>query len=302
MGSTLKGKSALSAKRETAKPIFRGAPGGKAKKTNRKRGEPSSGIFPICMPWLARITGVVLLAFFLVFVHDLLTQTRFLEIRNIETHGLEGLEREEILLQAAIPERSTLYGINLNHVRTRLEAHPFIREAKISRNLPGGLNIRIVEEKPFAILRPNNDHEDAFLANAGGRVFKLVESKPEMYGDYVVIEGLPLVEEKENQFWFEQAKAFIELWNREMPPPADGKDSFVLRVDPDLGIFVNKTEIARQISFGLSDYGKKIALLKDLIAFQQLQNNTEIIDRIDLVESNRIVLVPAPSEEKPPVT
>ncbi|MDL2285962.1 FtsQ-type POTRA domain-containing protein [Desulfococcaceae bacterium OttesenSCG-928-F15] len=251
------------------------------------------------MPWFVRLSGVVLLAFFFIFVHDALTQTRFLEIREIETLGLERLEREEVILHAGIPEKATLYGINLDHVRIRLEAHPFIREAKISRNLPAGLTIRIEEKKPFAILKPELIQEKVFLADVEGRVFKELEDNAEACGEYVIIRGLPMIGEEENRFWFGQAKELIGLWDGEMSPLLGKEHSFSLRVDPDLGIFVNETEIARQISFGRSDYGKKLEQLKDLMAFQSLQKNTEIIDRIDLIGNNRIVLVPVQSESPP---
>lgn len=288
-------------KRDYAKPFPQRGTKGK-KKANRKKGENSPGSFGSLMafvPWLARLSGVALLAFFCVFVHDGLTQTRFFKIKKVVTEGLENLERQEILLHAAIPERASLYGINLYHVRARLEAHPFVRKAKISRNLPAGLTIQVEEEKPFAILQPDFSNETIFLANAEGQVFKELENRPEAYGEYVVIHGLPLEGERENLFWFNKAKELLSLWNAEMEAPAGENPPISLRVDPDLGLYVERTEIARQIFFGRSDYSKKIAMLKELIAFQQLQNNTETNDRVDILGNNRIVLVPVQSESPP---
>ena len=73
----------------------------------------------------------------------------YFELRELEVEGTQLLSPASVLEYAGIPERINIFEINDEVVVERLEAQPWISKARLSRELPGRLVIRIHERKPL---------------------------------------------------------------------------------------------------------------------------------------------------------
>lgn len=105
--------------------------------------------------------------------------------RNIKVTGAKYLQAAEILDYAAVDPTIGLFNLDLKAIAARVKNHPLIEDAIVSRRLPAGLEIRVVEKRPIAIL--NDGNLQAIDENAEC----LPEFRQEMLFDFPVITQVP---------------------------------------------------------------------------------------------------------------
>ncbi|MEW6543513.1 MAG: FtsQ-type POTRA domain-containing protein [Nitrospirota bacterium] len=77
----------------------------------------------------------------------------WLEIREVTVTGIRQVTRAEVLERLALAPGETQWSVRPQVLATRLEVHPWIKRAVVSRSLPHGLDVAIVERQPAAVLR-----------------------------------------------------------------------------------------------------------------------------------------------------
>lgn len=100
------------------------------------------------------------------------TQADYFRTEAIEVLGNQRLSTGTVLAQAGIRRGENLLGLNLRMVRQRLMDHPWIATARVTREIPDTLVIRVDEHEPLARI----DLGRHFLVNRSGRIFKEVEA------------------------------------------------------------------------------------------------------------------------------
>lgn len=104
------------------------------------------------------------------------THSDYFRAETIQVIGNQRLAGDEILAQAGLKQGDNLLAINLRVVRERLLAHPWISSARVSRDIPESITIKVQEHAPLAVL----DLGRKFLLNDQGRIFKeLGKNDPE---------------------------------------------------------------------------------------------------------------------------
>ena len=104
----------------------------------------------------------------LILAHDWLTQTALLPIAAVQVEGAARLTEAAVLQRAGITPDDNILAVNLGAARRRLLAHPWIADAKVIREIPGRIRIRIREHTCRAIL--NLDRQ--LLISTAGEIFK----------------------------------------------------------------------------------------------------------------------------------
>lgn len=89
-------------------------------------------------------------------------------IRTISIEGAVRATEAEIRSLAGIAEGENLFRADLGGARERLLRHPWIRDVSIARDFPQGIEIRVVERRPLALV----DLEHLYLLDEEGEVFK----------------------------------------------------------------------------------------------------------------------------------
>lgn len=193
--------------------------------------------------------------------------------------------------------------INLELARKRLLAHPWIREADISRELPAKIVISIKEQVALAAV----DFGERFLMNEQGNVFKKqVTSDQTMIPDHLpVISGLELSEldlqTSPRSLCYQAVMEILQLGHKE---PGILSNRFIdhIHVDKDIGPSLNIKETndvypIRTIKLGFNNYSEKYDRLKDLISYlktidQKKNEQLTKLDSVDLNHIHRIVVKP----------
>lgn len=97
------------------------------------------------------LVGVIIVAM-LALSGALLVMTPLFPVKELAVEGVSSLTEEEVVQMAAVPEGSTLLRVNTAEIEDRLEGSPFVKTAKVSRELPGTLKVEITEDEIAAIV------------------------------------------------------------------------------------------------------------------------------------------------------
>ncbi|MCS6897401.1 MAG: FtsQ-type POTRA domain-containing protein [Nitrospira sp.] len=92
---------------------------------------------------------------------------RLLEIKEVTVDGLRRIDRGEIIDLVNLAPRTPLHHVSTEDIRERLESHPWIKRATVTRVPPHELRISVVERVPGAMVRAG---KETFLVDEEGYV------------------------------------------------------------------------------------------------------------------------------------
>jgi cell division protein FtsQ len=77
----------------------------------------------------------------------------WLQVREVSVVGATTLSRQEVVERLGLQPGETIFSVDVQKLTDRLEAHPWIKEATVSRKLPQTLVVGITERQAVAVLR-----------------------------------------------------------------------------------------------------------------------------------------------------
>ncbi len=90
-----------------------------------------------------------------------------LKREKVSISGNKVLKNEDILKTLDLKPGTSIFSISVRNLALKLEENPWVKEAHVSRRLPDGLNVKIVERHPLALLEANQTgyliDEEAFV-------------------------------------------------------------------------------------------------------------------------------------------
>ncbi|MCH8068294.1 MAG: FtsQ-type POTRA domain-containing protein [Candidatus Marinimicrobia bacterium] len=93
-------------------------------------------------------------------------KTDHFELSRIILTGQSYLDRNDVIKYADLPRYPILTKIDLTAIQTKLESHPYIKAARISRNFPQTLRIDIIERNPISYI----NHSPLYLVDTDGYI------------------------------------------------------------------------------------------------------------------------------------
>jgi cell division septal protein FtsQ len=69
----------------------------------------------------------------------------------VQVHGLRYVERGEVLARLGVTPQTSIWG-DVDAWGAALEAHPLVRTARVTRRIPGRLDVAVVERVPVALV------------------------------------------------------------------------------------------------------------------------------------------------------
>lgn len=144
------------AKKKTSSKSRSGSTKLRARRTSsRVRREAAvSGLSRIVLP--LAISGILLacIAVFGFTVYQNATGSEFFRARTVDVRGTERTPVEDIrrVVSSEI-EKPGVWNADLGEIKAKIEKFPFVKTASVSRMLPAGIRVDIVERIPAAIVR-----------------------------------------------------------------------------------------------------------------------------------------------------
>ena len=238
-------------------------------------------------------TALVFVSLLFVFSYDFLTQCDYFKAEELMVNGTHRLTQNQVLQQANIATGVNIFSVNLSKVRKRLLANSWIEDAEVRRELPTGINIRIKEQEPLAVL----DLGRKFIINAHGEIFK--EMDKEDHCTLPIINGLEFsdinVKGEIRSIQFDAVMKILGLGQKTesvLPYSLIKK----IHVDREIGLTIYAFDHIREIKIGYNNYPDKFAMLKDVLFYLEKNGGFSRLESIDLNNLNRIVVNPAKIE------
>ncbi len=238
-------------------------------------------------------TALLFISLLFVFSYDFLTQCDYFRAKGLMVTGTHRLTHKQVLKAAQIHTGVNIFSVNLSKVRKRLIAHSWIQDAEVSRELPSGINIRIKEQKPLAIL----DLGRKFIINAHGEIFKEMNASDQC--NLPMISGLEFsdinVNGESRSIPFDAVMNILALGQKSesvLPYRLIKR----IRVDREMGLTIYAFDHIKEIKIGYNDYSSKYAMLKDVLYYLKKNGGFSRLESIDLNNLNRIVVNPAKIE------
>lgn len=166
-----------------------------------------------------------------VLLHRWLTGSPRFAIDRVEVGPLEYLPRRSLDERLGVASRPNVFRYDTAAAERRLEASPWVRRARVRRDLPDGLEVRIEERRPAAAAIA----EGIYLVDEGGVPFKRATLSEVVGLGLLTITGIPraLFERAPAaaRRQLERALAIAAAWGRGDGRPALGE----IHLDPFRG-------------------------------------------------------------------
>jgi len=238
-------------------------------------------------------TALMFVSLLFVFSYDFLTQCDYFKAKGLMVIGTHRLTQSQVLKQANITNGVNIFSVNLSKVRKRLLAHSWIDDAEVRRELPSGINIRIKEQKPLAVL----DLGRKFIINTHGEIFKEMDKADRC--NLPLISGLEFsdinVKGELRSIPFDAVMKILGL-GRKPESVLPYKLIKRIQVDREMGLTIYAFDHIKEIKIGYNDYSDKYAMLKDVLFYLKKNGGFSRLESIDLNNLNRIVVNPAKIE------
>ena len=224
-----------------------------------------------------------------IFGYDVLTQSDYFNIKQIDIQGAHRLSKQEISDHAHLKKGINIFSINLPLAEKRLLNHPWISEAEIDLKPPGSIHIKVKEHQPLAFI-----HLDRmYVINQDGVIFK--EKSIVDLLRLPVIRGLNFsdiyISGKSRSRPFQAIMDVLSMGGQlGTTLPNDKIDE--IHVDREMGITLYASKSQMAIKLGYSAYPRKYARLKKVLSHLNKRNEYGEVRFIDLNNEKRIVMKP----------
>ncbi len=243
---------------------------------------------------LGALAGLIATSIILIFIHDFFTQTQYFSIQEIKISGTEHLTCEKILDLTGVTIGDNLFGINLKRIRNKILTDPWIKGVQISRKIPDGIWIDIVEHTPEAIAKIENE---IYLLNREGELFKTFGVADPR--DLPVITGISYTDIPVANFLpsnqFAAVRKVLELGRTEEALIPSEKIRQI-HIDRELGLTLEVFEPAISIQIGYGNYSQKYDNLQRVLAYFKDRKEQIRFNAVDLRDLDQIVVTPATTE------
>jgi cell division protein FtsQ len=267
------------------KKVRKNRPKPKKESWNGFWGSGVAGFLSVFLPAI----GVLFLSLLFVLGHDVMTQGRMFTAKQIVVLGNRHLTEERVLELADIQPGSNIFSVNLGTARKRLLSDGWIAEARVGREIPDRLVVRIREHEPLALL----DLEDKYILSREGTIIKRWEETDTFVLPLVkglTYSDIPLNDVAHTTPFAVLMRVFKIARSNEGPLSLDRLEE--IDVDRDLGITLFAKGPVKSAYIGFDRYDEKFRRVDRLLASIDRSSSDPALEIMELESDNRIVAGP----------
>lgn len=265
----------------------------KTPEQKQKKKLKGNSIFTAIFSVIGAFTCLAILSAILIISYSWFTQTDLLETEYIEISGINRLSEGDILKQGRVKYGMNIFEINLSVLNQSLLAHPWIKKVELFRIMPNRIQINVQEHLPLAIV----EFDERYLMNHDGIIFT---NYSEPFNELPIISGLlpddiNIFSDDEFKNDTIQLSAVMEILKIQSKTfrKISEKRIHTIRVDHELGLTLLSDGQIKEVKLGFDDYQDKLNKLEDVVKFITKNDDLLIIEKIDIVNTDRIVIKPA---------
>ena len=212
-------------------------------------------------------------------------QSQTFTLQEIAVSGNHILSTEEILELMNLSLGVRITDINLEEIQHRLEGHPYIETALVSRRFPNTLQVEVVERVPVAFLTGRK----LYAVDRDGVLLPVIHSGT--LGPLPVINGLKGFTEKVGaEVGDERLKQALELLRSiRLTDLGLYRDVSEVKFTPQKGFVVFFNDAAFPVYFGFGDFLHKARKTQAFFAEVKKERRYKKLRLVDLRYSNQVV-------------
>lgn len=265
----------------------------KRKNRYKKSKQRSAGILlhrvALAMKCMGALALLMSVSTMFVLAYIAITTSDYFNAKTIDVIGNHRLSPPEILAQADLDHGDNILALNLRIIRKRLLNHPWIRAARISRQIPHTIIIHVEEHQPLAVL----DLGQRFLVNEQGRVFK--EYSADDPDHLPVITGIDYTDlHLGNRPLTQPMETVIQVLSlsRSAPGALSYDGIALLHFDRETGVTLTMKDENRLIKLGFGQFAKKNDKIMQLLKYLENKPQWQGGMALDAKNPDRIVVTP----------
>lgn len=253
----------------------------------------STGVY-FCLKCIMGIVFVSILSLGSIFIFDLVTQSNFFRIKQVEISGTNRVSENEIIELAQLTLTENIFSLNLYNIEDKITSHPWIQSAKVNRDMSFDLLISIIEQKPLAIVKIENLTD--ILINTHGHPFKEYNPQKDQLNNLPIVTGLDLTNEN-NHYLFNGV-----LFNSVMDFFKSDKSDTVLEINGNehTGITIKTLDTFNQASanvqetmsltLGFNNFNNKLNKAKTISEYIDKHFPDRTICAMDLFDIEKVFI------------
>ncbi|MGM0556250.1 MAG: cell division protein FtsQ/DivIB [Myxococcota bacterium] len=184
----------------------------------------------------------------------------YFQLERIEVDGLERVERAELMERAGLLEGVNIFDVDARRAGEAMEAHPWIRKARVERRLPDQVVVDIEEYQPTAVLVDDGYH----LVDAQGAVFMKLGAEEAREGllELPLVTGIDVKSTSEDELRDQllEALGVVEMYRSR--GLAEWQPLSEVHYDPVLGLSIVTAESGTEIRLGRGRYRERLERLE----------------------------------------
>lgn len=233
--------------------------------------------------------GIFCLSLLFVFGHDVITQGHLFSAKEILVLGNHRLSEAEVLALAGIEPGTNIFSVNLGSSRKRLIADGWVAEARIGREIPDRLVVRVREHEPVAVV----DLGEKYILSREGTIIRRWKTADS--GSLPLVTGLtysdlPIAGDRPSEAFDALKRLFLVAEAGKGVLSLDRLEK--IDVDSGLGITVHAAGPVKSARIGFTEYAKKFERVKRLLASLDRGPESPALEIISLESDDRIVAGP----------
>lgn len=205
---------------------------------------------------------------------------------SIKVVGNETVSSEELFRLSGLKFGENLFDIDIQKAAERIEANPFIKRVRISRELPNSIAMRVFERKPFVFIAQGS----FYTADESGH---LMPSRSHKNFDLPIITGmddisLPFIGNRVDDQRFGKALDVARILNTE--PYSLYNSISEINIGPRGDVSLIGTLKGTKIFLGKSGYQNKINRIRSLLSTIKRGEGLSGYQYMDLRFENQIIV------------
>ena len=251
-----------------------------------------SSSIDFCLKWIMLIAGISLLSLAAIFGYDMVTQSKFFNIKKIHVTGNNRISDQEIIAFAELDAPSNIFKINRHSLEEKIASMPWIDSASIKRNMAAELIIQVREHRALAIVKIENIAD--IIINTQGRPFKEYNPESDHLEALPVIEGLDLTQADNGYlfegFLFNAVMKFLDI--------AHLKPGTTIRADNAMGLSIEKKPVTEYepaesdqgfpVKLGFGQYEQKLKKAETISEYMDRYFPDKKIIAMDLFDLEKV--------------
>ncbi|MEJ2586621.1 MAG: FtsQ-type POTRA domain-containing protein [Deltaproteobacteria bacterium] len=220
------------------------------------------------------MAAITLLSLFFLSVYHYLLKSPYMRLERVQMTGVDDHLKAELMALCGLNTEPNLLAINLEDLKKQIEEHPWIRNARLQRQLPHTLTIDIEEQTPVAILLSDR----MVYVNSHGEPFKAVTQSENV--DFPIITGISDDLKSDENRLETVAHVMHTLSNEHGIWAADNLSEINVREEGEVALYYR--ELGAEIVCNWRNLSEKIPGLRRLADHLKSSGKIDRVRRIDL--------------------